>query len=33
MTPKNIHKTFVPPKIFIFFENPKNIEIQKIEPK
>ena len=33
MTHKNIQKIFMPPKIFIFSENPKNIEIQNFEPK
>ena len=32
MTPKNIHKIFVPQKIFIFLKIPKNIEIQNFEP-
>ena len=32
--PKNIHKIFIiPQKIFIFSENPKNIEIQNFEPQ
>ena len=31
--PKNIHKIFIPPKIFIFLKTPKNIEIQNFEPK
>ena len=30
---KNIHKIFIPPKIFIFLKTPKNIEIQNFEPK
>ena len=33
MTPKNIHKIFIPQKIFIFLKNPKNIEIQNVEPQ
>ena len=39
MTPKNIHKIFIPPpppkkkKIFIFLKTPKNIEIQNFEPQ
>ena len=34
MTPKkNIHKIFIPKKIFIFLKAPKNIEIQNFEPK
>ena len=33
MTPKNIHKRFIPKRIFIFLKTPKNIEIQNIEPK
>ena len=33
MTPKNIHKIFIPQKIFIFLKKPQNIEIQNIEPK
>ena len=32
MTPKNIHKIFIPQKIFIFLKTPKNIEIQNSEP-
>ena len=30
---KNIHKIFIPPKIFIVLKTPKNIEIQIFEPK
>ena len=30
---KNIHKIFIPQKIFIFLKTPKNIEIQNFEPK
>ena len=30
---KNIHKIFIPKKIFIFLKTPKNIEIQKFDPK
>ena len=30
---KNIHKIFIPKKIFIFLKTPKNIEIQNLEPK
>ena len=30
---KNIHKIFIPPKIFIFLKPPKNIEIQYFVPK
>ena len=33
MTPKNIHKIFIPQKIFIFLKTPKNIEIQNFESK
>ena len=33
MTPKDIHKMFMPQKIFIFLKTPKNIEIQKFDPK
>ena len=33
MTPKNIHKIFIPPKNNIFSENPHNIEIQNFVPK
>ena len=33
MTPKNIHKIFIPSKIFIFLKIPKNIEIQNFEIK
>ena len=37
MTPKNIHKIFIPLKnihfLFIFLKTPKNIEIQNFEPK
>ena len=33
MTPKNIHKIFIPSKNIHFSENPKNIEIQNFEPK
>ena len=32
MTPKNIHKIFIPPKKFFFLKTPKNIEIQNYEP-
>ena len=32
MTPKNIHKIFIPQKIFIFLKTTKNIEIQNFEP-
>ena len=30
---KNIHKVFIPKKIFIFLKTQKNIEIQNFEPK
>ena len=30
---KNIHKIFIPKKIFIFLKTQKNIEIQNFEPK
>ena len=33
MTLKNIHKIFIPKKIFIFLKTQKNIEIQNFEPK
>ena len=33
MTPKNIHKIFIPQKIFIFLKTQKNIEIQNLNPK
>ena len=33
MTPKNIHKIFIPQKIFIFLKTLKNIEIQNFDPK
>ena len=33
MTPKNIHKIFIPPKILIFLKTQKNIEIQNFDPK
>ena len=33
MTPKNIHKIFIPQKIFHFLKTPKNIEIQNFEPQ
>ena len=33
MSPKNIHKIFIPPKIFIFLKTPKNTKIQNFEPK
>ena len=33
MTPKNIHKIFIPQKIFSFLKTQKNIEIQNFEPK
>ena len=29
----NIHKIFIPQKIFIFLKTPKNIEIQNFEPQ
>ena len=29
----NIHKIFIPQKIFIFLKTPKNIEIQNCEPQ
>ena len=32
MTPKNIHKIFIPKKILYFLKTPKNIEIQNFEP-
>ena len=31
--PKNIHKIFIPHKIFIFLKTPKNNEIQNFEPQ
>ena len=33
MTPKNIHKIYVPPKIFIMPKTPKNIDIQNFDKK
>ena len=33
MTPKNIHKRFIPKRIFIFLKTPKNTEIQNIDPQ
>ena len=33
MTPKDIHKIFIPQKIFIFLKTLKGIEIQNIEPQ
>ena len=33
MTPKNIHKIFIPQKILIFLKTQKNIEIQNFEPQ
>ena len=33
MTPKDIHKIFIPPKIFIFLKTLKGIEIQNFEPQ
>ena len=33
MTPKNIHKIFIPQKIFIFLKTLKGIEIQNFEPQ
>ena len=33
MTPKNIHKIFIPKKYYFFRNPPKNIEIQNFEPK
>ena len=33
MSPKNIHKISITPKIFLFLKTPKNIEIQNFEPK
>ena len=32
MTQNNIHKIFIPQKIFIFLKTNKNIEIQKFDP-
>ena len=32
MTPKNIHKLFIPQEIFIFLKSQKNIENQDFEP-
>ena len=32
MTPKNIHKIFIPQKILIFLKTPKDVEIQNFEP-
>ena len=31
--PQNIHKMFIPQKILFFLKTPKNIEIQKFDPK
>ena len=31
--PKNIHKIFRPPKIFIFLKTPQNIEVHNFETK
>ena len=33
MTSKDIHKIFIPPKIFIFLKTLKGIEIQILNPK
>ena len=33
MTPKNLHKIFIPQKIYFFLKTPKNIEIQNFEPQ
>ena len=33
MTPKNIHKIFIPQKIFIFLETPKMLKFKIFEPK
>ena len=33
MTPKDIHKIFIPKKIFIFLKTLKGIEIQNFEPQ
>ena len=33
MTPKDIHKIFIPQKIFIFLKTLKGIEIQNVEPQ
>ena len=33
MTPKDIHKIFIPQKIFIFLKTLKGIEIQSFEPQ
>ena len=33
MTPKDIHKIFIPQKIFIFVKTLKGIEIQNFEPQ
>ena len=33
MTPKDIHKIFIPQKIFIFLKTLKGIEIQNLEPQ
>ena len=33
MTPKNIHKIFIPQKIFIFLKTLKGVEIQNFEPQ
>ena len=33
MTPKDIHKIFIPQKIFIFLKTLKGIEIQNFEPQ
>ena len=31
--PKNIHKIFIPQKIFIFLKTPQKIETQNFEPQ
>ena len=33
MTPKNIHKIVIPPKILIFLKTQKSIEILNFEPQ
>ena len=33
MTPKDVHKIFIPQKIFIFLKTLKGIEIQNFEPQ
>ena len=33
VTPKNIHKNFIPQKYSFFSKPPKNIEIQNFEPQ